>query len=113
MNFLERLEMLMKSRDINRKKLAEASKIPLSTVYSWWNKGWEGVTLSTLRLLCDYFGCTLDWLCGDDEVNDNMTVFTAEESQILAAYHAADPGTQASVRKLLDISPPSEERSAM
>jgi transcriptional regulator with XRE-family HTH domain len=36
-----------------------------------------------------------------------------DDRQLIAAYRAADPGTQAAVRKLLDIAPPSEERSAM
>ena len=35
------------------------------------------------------------------------------ELQLITAYRAADPGTQAAVRKLLDIAPPSAERSAM
>ena len=113
MNFLERLEMLMASREINKKELAESSKIPLSTVYSWWKKGWEGITLPNLRLLCDYFGCTLDWLCGDEEENESMVIFLPEEKQIISAFRAADPGTQAAVRKLLDIAPPTAEQSAM
>jgi transcriptional regulator with XRE-family HTH domain len=113
MNLLDRLEMLMASKGINKKQLAEALGLTTSTVYSWWYRGWEEITLPKLRLLKNYFGCTLDWLCCGDEETESMTVLTAEESQLLAAYHSADPGTQAAVCKLLDIAPPSEERSAM
>lgn len=113
MNFLERLEMLMASRGINKKELAEASKIPLSTVYSWWKKGWEGITLPTLRLLCDYFGCTLDWICGDEEESESMVLFLSDEKQLVSAYRAADPAIQAAVLKLLDLQKNTTAQSAM
>ena len=113
MNFLERLEMLMASRGINKKELAESSRIPLSTVYSWWKKGWEGITLPNLRLLCDYFGCTLDWICGDDEESESMVLYSADEKQLISAYRCADPAIQAAVLKLLDLQKNTSVQSAM
>ena len=108
MSFLDRLDMLMGSRGINKKQLAKELNLTASTVYSWWSQGYEGITLPKLRKLCDYFGCTLDWLCCGNDNNPNLVILSPDESKLLNAFHAADPAIQAAVRKLLDL-PESKE----
>lgn len=109
MDFLSRLEMLMRIKGINKSELAAGSGIKKTTVYSWWDKGYEGITLPKLRALCSYFGCTLDWLVdGEDE---GSIYLSADEQKLVSAYHAADPSIQAAVRKLLDMPEAKENAS--
>ena len=66
MNFLDRLEALMAQKGVSKAQLATQAGISKTTVYAWWVSGWEGITLPRLRALCDYFGCSLDYLVNGD-----------------------------------------------
>lgn len=112
MDFLKRLELLMNAREINKKVLAEQAKIPVSTVYSWWAKGYEGITLPTIIKLCDYFHCSMDWLCCGEECEASAPALSPDELQLISAYRAADVAIQISVKKLLDIPEAKESGSA-
>lgn len=94
MDFLKRLELLMNAREINKKVLAEQAKIPVSTVYSWWAKGYEGITLPTIMKLCNYFHCSMDWLCCGEETKEADSPLSSQEMQLIAAYRAADDTAQ-------------------
>ena len=88
MDFLERLEHLMRIKGINKAQLAAGAGLGKATVYAWWDKGYEGITLPKLRALCAYFGCTLDWLVdGDDE---GSVYLSADEKSLVSAYRLAD-----------------------
>ena len=65
MNFLEKLDFLMKEQGLNKHSLASASKIPYTTIHGWYEKGYEGLKLTTLRKLSDYFGVSLDFWVKD------------------------------------------------
>lgn len=54
---------------------------------------------STIHALCDLFGCTADYLLGRSSTP--APVVTDEDAQLLAAFHAADPDTQAAIRLLI------------
>lgn len=69
MTFLEKLEMLMKYKGLNKRQLSEGSGIPYSTIDNFWKKGCDNIKLSTLQKLADYFGVTLDFL-GRDSSED-------------------------------------------
>ena len=101
MNLLDRLDMLMVAKGINKKQLAKDLNLTASTVYSWWSQGYEGITLPKLRKLCDYFGCTLDWLCCGDDKGPNMAIISAEESKLLNAWHNADTRAQEDALEML------------
>ncbi|MBQ1791271.1 MAG: helix-turn-helix transcriptional regulator [Oscillospiraceae bacterium] len=108
MDFLQRLDHLMRIKGVSKAEMAAGAGIGKTTVYAWWDKGYEGITLPKLRKLCNYFGCTLDWLCGDDEENDGMAVLTAEETQLLTAWHNADERAQADALNTLLAHPRAE-----
>lgn len=112
MDFLQRLEQLMNIKGVSKAQMAAGSGIGKTTVYAWWDKGYEGITLPKLKKLCDYFGCTLDWLCCGDESEATGISLPTDDLQLIDAYHAADPAIQASVRKLLDIPAAKESGSA-
>ena len=114
MDFLQRLEMLMTMKGVSKAQMAAGSGLGKTTVYAWWDKGYEGITLPKLRALCNYFGCTLDWLvCGDDKTGSSL--LTAEELTLIRAFRAADDRARADALDTLTKHPAKKaaEPSAM
>ncbi len=69
MNFLEKLDFLMDKYGLNRSTLSQKSDIPYTTIDNWYKRGYEGLKLTTLRKLNDFFNTTLDyWIL--DEITD-------------------------------------------
>lgn len=69
MNFLEKLDYLMDKYGLNKRSLSQKSNIPYTTIDAWYKKGYEGLKLTTLRKLNDFFNTTLDyWIL--DEITD-------------------------------------------
>lgn len=66
MLFIEKLDMLMDERGINRSQLSKASGVPYTTIVNFYEKGSDNIKLSTLRRLADYFNVSLDYLVDDD-----------------------------------------------
>ena len=66
MDFLEKLDYLMKQNNLNKSRLSKACDIPYTTIDGWYKKGYEGLKLSTLRKLARYFGTTLDFWAGEE-----------------------------------------------
>ena len=63
MTLTDRLDSLMKARKIkNKKELADLSGVPYTTIMGIYKNGSDNVTLRTLRKLCNFFGCSLDYL---------------------------------------------------
>ena len=62
MNFLTNLEQLMYSRNMNRSDVARACGLSISAVNSWWNRGYENVSMQTLIKLTTCFNCSLEEL---------------------------------------------------
>ena len=84
----------MKERNINKADLARESGVPYTTIDGFYKKGSENAKLSTLKKLCTYFNCTLDYLA-DDAVDDSPTTiaahfdgddFTEDELEDIRAY---------------------------
>ncbi|MBD5550443.1 MAG: helix-turn-helix transcriptional regulator [Lachnospiraceae bacterium] len=77
MDFLEKLNDLMEKNHLNKSTLSKACNIPYTTIDGWYKKGYEGLKLTTLRKLAEFFGTSLDyWASEDKEI-------TAEKSEIL------------------------------
>ena len=94
MGLTDKLDLLMKDRNINKADLARESGVPYTTIDGFYKKGSENAKLSTLKKLCTYFNCTLDYLA-DDAVNDSPTTiaahfdgddFTEDELEDIRAY---------------------------
>ena len=64
MSLTNKLNMLMKERNISKSDLAHESGIPYTTIDGIFRKS-ENAKLSTLKKLCSYFDCTLDFLTND------------------------------------------------
>lgn len=104
MTFLEKLEVLMVSKNINKRQLSIGSGIPYSTIDNLWKKGYENIKLSTLKSLASYFGVSLDFLVRDNIENPKVSemFLTEHEKQLVRAYRS-QPEMQAAVDKLLGI----------
>lgn len=76
MGLTDKLDILMKEKNINKAELARESGVPYTTIDGFYKKGSDNAKLSTLKKLCAYFGCTLDFLA-DDEVNDEPQTVAA------------------------------------
>ena len=74
MRFLETLNSLLYEKRMTRSDLARALDIPASTINSWFNRGCDGLALSTLIKIADYFNVSLDYLVTGKD--DNRTVKT-------------------------------------
>lgn len=86
MGLTDKLDILMNRKNINKAELARESGVPYTTIDGLYKKGSDNVKLSTLKKICAYFGCSLDYLA-DDNV-------TAEQPITLAAHFEGDELTE-------------------
>lgn len=70
MSFLDKLDLLMRERNLNKHQLSQATGIPYSTIDSFYKKGYENTKLSTLQRLAEYFEVSLDVLTDSSNYND-------------------------------------------
>lgn len=68
MDFLEKLNQLMKKNNLNKSTLSKSSGIPYTTIDGWYKKGYDGLKLSTLKKLSNFFNTTLDYWVTSDEM---------------------------------------------
>lgn len=73
MNFLEKLDFLMKENGLNRHSLSEQSGVPYTTIASWYKKGYKNLNITTLKKLSNYFGTTLDYWFSTADSSTNET----------------------------------------
>ena len=90
MGLTDKLDILMKERNINKAELASESGVPYTTIDGFYKKGSENAKLSTLKKLCSYFDCSLDYLA-DDNVNEPRT---------MAAHFDGDEYTEEEITKI-------------
>lgn len=88
MTLLERLEMLMSDKNINKRQLSIGSKIPYSTIDNLWKKGYKNIKLSNLKKIANYFGVSLDYLVGEDFEDSAIdpNFLSVHERKLIAAY---------------------------
>lgn len=70
MNFLDNLTKLLKRENLSRAELAKRLNIAPSTINSWYNRGYENVSLKFLLKICNYFNVNLETLINGDVDND-------------------------------------------
>lgn len=97
-DFLDKLETLMSKHSIkNKKQLAMQSGIPYTTIVNWYKRGYENMTISNFKTLCNFFCVTMDCMARDEiteieyyNPNKKDLHITMEEEHILKCYRAAD-----------------------
>lgn len=101
MNFLERVDMLLNERGINKNQLSALTGIPVSTVYGWYKKGYGSITLPTLLKLSEFFNCSMEYL-----VNGNSAVSDQPSSAALdlaRKFDRLDAHSQKVITTLVDL----------
>lgn len=66
MTVLEKIELLMTEKNLNKRQLSMDSKIPYSTISNLWVRGSDSMRLPTFRAICDYFKVTMDSMAYDE-----------------------------------------------
>lgn len=87
MSFLDKLDYLMREKNINKSQLSKESGVPYTTIDGFYKKGTENIKLSTLKKLASYFDCSLDYLA-DDNVDEDEPLMT------IAAHHDEEDWTE-------------------
>ena len=93
MGLTDKLDLLMQERNINKSILARESGVPYTTIDGFYKKGSENAKLSTLKKLCTYFNCSLDYLA-DDNVSNVHTI---------AAHFDGDEYTEEELQKIKEF----------
>ncbi len=94
MGLTDKLDALMKERNINKAELARESGVPYTTIDGFYKKGSENAKLSTLKKLCAYFNCSLDYLADDNVSNSVHTI---------AAHFDGDEYTEEELKKIKEF----------
>lgn len=97
MNFLDKLDSLMAEKNLNKKSLANDSGIAYTTIVNWYKRGYDNMTISIFKKLCDYFGVTMDCMARDEvseieyyKPQKRGLHITPEEELLVKCYRVAD-----------------------
>lgn len=107
MNFLEKLDTIMKKQNLNKNTLSIKSGVPYTTIDGFYKKGYENVKMSTIKKIAFSLDVTLDFLMNDDisfETNQSTSDSSATP-QILQKYNSLNPlGQQKADDYITDLS---------
>lgn len=106
MNFLEKLDMMMGKYGFSKKSLSQHSGIPYTTIDAWYKKGYEGLKLTTLRKLSDFFNTSLDFWVLDEIVDPNYGkshgfIVEYSEMRFIEKYRSLPASSKAHVDDVL------------
>lgn len=93
MNFLEKLNLLMIQNGLDKKSLSNKSGIPYTTIINWYKRGYDGLQVSTLQKLNNYFGTTFEFWISDEITDPNYGKtsnfeITFEEMELIKKYRS-------------------------
>lgn len=101
MDFVAKLDALMRQKKLNKHTLAQQSGIPYTTIVGLFERGKENARLSTVNKLCDFFGVPLDYLAVDkyEKPEDfipgspvsTITNASADEVRLITCYRSLNP----------------------
>lgn len=66
MTFLQKLDFLMERDGLTQVALSQSSGIPYTTISNWYKRGYQGLKLTTVKKLSEFFDTTLDYFIRDD-----------------------------------------------
>lgn len=89
--FLVNLDRLIENQGLSKNEFSKKVGIAPSTISSWYNKGYENISLKTLIKLSDYFNISLDEL-----------IFGNSKNKKLNDCHNEDMYAINEIRKLLN-----------
>ena len=96
MTIQDRLDNLIESHGLkNRAEFSKVSGIPYSTIASIYSKDPNNITLKTIRRICAYFDCTMDFFVYGIEDQP-------EDAAILELIEAAKGNDRDDIRRAAD-----------
>ena len=107
MTFTDKLQELMDKENLNQHTLSKKSGIPYMTIHNWFQRGYENMSLSTFKKLCQYFGVTFESMAMD-ELNEieytelRTMVISKEDAEILNKYHCIDDDSRDMIKASLE-----------
>lgn len=99
MEFIDRLQEVMKEKNITAYKLCKDLGYGTSTFTAW--KQHKTPSIEKLTEIVQYLEVSADYLLGIDK-KSNINI-TKDEEKIIIAYRNVNRGIQEATRKLLDI----------
>lgn len=100
MDFLQKLDFMMERYSLNKRKLSQNSGIPYTTIDGWYKKGYEGMKISTLRMLSSYFNTVLEFWIQDDITDPNYGKTLPREKEKPSAQGGEQKGLPEKYYKL-------------
>lgn len=71
MKFTEKLDQLMRENGLNRRTFARQCDIPYTTVCGWYDRGYDGVRMNTVRKIAETFNTGLEYWAYDELPEEN------------------------------------------
>lgn len=106
---MNRIKYLRLSADMSQAQLGDVLGCVGQTV-SKFEREERQLDPVTICALCDFFGCTADYLLGRSA--SPLPVISDEDARLLEAYHAASLRDRTLVDHILAATMPSEEEAA-
>lgn len=100
MDFIEKLNYLMERDKLNKNTLSKACDIPYTTIDGWYKKGCEGLKLTTLRKLANYFNTTLDFWASDQPLE--KTIIDEESKELLKQYFSLSNRDRQLIKEMIN-----------
>lgn len=75
LDIYDRIDLKLRELDASRKKMCQDLSIPYSTLTSFYQNRSGNMTLSTIKKIADYLGCSMDYLVngeGNKSYNNNI-----------------------------------------
>lgn len=101
----QRIKMYREAIHLSQVELAERIGVSKQTLYKYENDIITNIPSDKIEAIARETNTTPEMIMGWAYQN-NTFVFSPHEKTIVIHYRSADPGTQASVRKLLDVADP-------
>jgi len=107
---MNRISELRQAKGITQEELGQFLNVGKGAV-SRYEQEKRQLTPDAIHAICDYFGCTADYLLGRSQVL--QPAITDQQLRLLQAYEAADARDREYIDHLLRLDEPAEEKKAV
>ena len=107
---MNRIMELRQAKGMTQEELGHVLNVGKGAV-SRYEQGKRQLTPGAIHAICDYFGCTADYLLGRSQ--SPQPVLTDRQLRLLAAYDGADPRDRDFIDHLLRLDVPEEKKKAV
>ena len=107
---MNRIMELRQAKGMTQDELGQILNVGKGAV-SRYEQGKRQLTPDAINAICDFFGCTADYLLG--RTQSPQPVLTDRQIRLLDAYGAADPRDREFIDHLLRLDLPAEKKKAV